>query len=70
MRKRKSLWRGAEVPQRLHLQNLRVACSHGQLKKVAVMLKTEQNDFSEIRKRINVFRRDVEFFYVTDMTSD
>jgi hypothetical protein len=60
MPKRKSLWRGTEIPQRLHLQNLRVACSHGQLKKVAVMLKPDRkNDLSEIRKRINVFRRDV-----------
>jgi len=58
--KRKSLWRGTEVPQRLHLQNLRVACSHGQLKKVALMLKPDRkNDLSEIGKRINVFRRDV-----------
>jgi hypothetical protein len=56
----KSLWRGTEVPQRLHFQNLRVACSHGQLKKVVVMLKPDRkNDLSEIKRRIDVFRKDV-----------
>jgi hypothetical protein len=60
MPKRKSLWRGTEIPQRLHFQNLRVACSHGHLKKVAVMLKVDRKtDLSESRKRIDVFRRDV-----------
>jgi len=33
---------GTEVPLRLNFQNLRVACSHGHLKKVTVMLKVDR----------------------------
>jgi hypothetical protein len=56
----KSLWRGTEVPQRLHFQNLQVACSHGHLKKVTFMLRVDQkSDLSENRKRIDAFRGDV-----------
>jgi hypothetical protein len=57
---RKSLWRGTEVPQRLHFQTLGVACFHSHLKKVAVRLKVcRETDLSEIIKRIDVFRGDV-----------
>jgi hypothetical protein len=69
--KRRSLWRGIGVPQRLHFQNLRVACSHGHLKKVAVMLKVNwKTDLSEIRERIDFFRRDVQSLDMPDMTND
>jgi hypothetical protein len=60
MPKRKSLWRGTKVPQRLHFQTLQTPFFHGHLKKVRVMLKVDRKtDLSEIRKRIDVFRRDV-----------
>jgi hypothetical protein len=48
-----------------------VALFHGHLKKVAVMLKVDRKtDLSEISKRIDVFRRDVQSFYMADLTSD
>ena len=40
--KSKSLWKGTEVPQRLHFQTLGVALLHGHLKKVVVMLKVDR----------------------------
>ena len=71
MPKRKSLWRGTEIPQRLHFQALLVAFFHGHLKKVRVMLKVDRkSDLSEIKRRIDVFRRDVQIFHVVDLTSD
>jgi len=69
--KRKSLWRRTEVPQRLHSQNLRVALFHGQLRKVRVVIKVDrQTDLSEIRERIDFFRRDVQSLDMPDMTND
>jgi hypothetical protein len=67
----KSLQRGSKAPWRLHFPTLRVACSHGHLRKVKVMLKVDRKtELSEIRKRIDVFRRDVQIFYLLDLTSD
>ena len=41
-------------------KTLGVALFHGHLKKVTVMLKVDRKtDLSEIKKRIDVFRRDV-----------
>jgi hypothetical protein len=37
-----------------------VACSHDHLKKVAFLLEADRKtDLSEVRRRIDVFRRDV-----------
>jgi hypothetical protein len=48
-----------------------VAISHGHLKKVRVALKVyRKTDLSEIRKRIDVFRGDVQLFYVIDIAPD
>jgi hypothetical protein len=69
--KRKSLWRGTEVPQRLHFQTLRAALFHGQLRKVRVTLKVNwKTDLSEIRERIDFFRRDLQSLDMPDMTND
>jgi hypothetical protein len=54
--KRKSLWRGTEVPQRLYFQTLRAASFHGQLQKVAVMLKVYRvSEYMRIEPRIDLF---------------
>jgi|PlaIllAssembly_1097288.scaffolds.fasta_scaffold3632855_1 hypothetical protein len=62
---------GNQAPQRLRFQTLGVAISHGHLKKVRVALKVyRKTDLSEIRKRIDVFRGDVQLFYVIDIAPD
>jgi hypothetical protein len=55
MPKRKSLWRGTEVPQRLHFQTLGVAIFHGHLKKVRVMSKVyRKTEYVRIRRSIGL----------------
>jgi hypothetical protein len=50
--KRKSLLKGIDVPWRLHVQNLRAALFHGQLRKVRVMLKVYRvTEMSENQKK-------------------
>jgi hypothetical protein len=52
-------------------KTLWVALFHGHLRKVRVMLKVYRKaDLSEIKERIDAFRRDVQLFYVVDVAPD
>ncbi len=47
-----------------------MACSHDHLKKVAFLLEADwKTDLSEVRRRIDVIRRDVKFLCLADIST-
>jgi hypothetical protein len=69
--KRKSLLKGIEVPWRLRFQNLQMACFHGHLLKVRVLLKVDRKtELFEDQNKNRAFWGNVQKFYLADMVKN